>query len=42
MTEDELAAAEAQARAEEADAAGGPPRDPRWAALDQLKTDDNS
>lgn len=40
MTEDALMAAEAQARAEEEAATGGPPRDPRWAALDQLKTDD--
>ncbi|MEL6980904.1 MAG: DUF177 domain-containing protein [Actinomycetota bacterium] len=36
MTEDELIEAEAEAQA----AAGGPPRDPRWAALDQLKIDD--
>ena len=36
LTEDEVAAAEAAVAAE-----SGPPRDPRWAALDQLQLDDN-
>lgn len=42
MTEASLAEAEAEARAEDEAAAGGPQRDPRWAALDQLQLGDNT
>lgn len=42
MTEEGLADAEATDRAEDGGAADGPPRDPRWAVLDQLQLDDNT